>query len=179
MPGLFWKSYANRWWCNTVSIKSKTWMVTASNHFLSLIFNFLVWVYVCVCVRACVCLFILSMSSFLLLLKYYLSLLSLLFIWFWHCFYSFCWKHQDSNYRKFRKRVFWNYKDKRITSRAIAITTNTIEWMNEWMNECMSVYFITVNCKTRLNYLKLITFSWYVDDDLVVWFSRNLEEWNL
>ena len=26
---------------------------------------------------------------------------------------------------------------------------------------------------------KLITFSWYVADDLVVSFSRNLEEWNL
>ena len=48
-----------------------------------------------------------------------------------------------------------------------------------WMNECMRVYFVTVNCKTKVNYLKLITFSWYVDHDLVVWFSRNLEEWNL
>ena len=48
-----------------------------------------------------------------------------------------------------------------------------------WMNECIRVYFITVNCKTKVNYLKLITFSWYVDHDLVVWFSRNLEEWNL
>ena len=56
------------------------------------------------------------------------------------------------------------------------------EWMNEWMYECMRVYFITVNCKTKVlkpNYLKLITFSWYVDDDLVVWFSGNLEEWNV
>ena len=56
------------------------------------------------------------------------------------------------------------------------------EWMNEWMYECMRVYFITANCKTKVlkpNYLKLITFSWYVDDDLVVWFSGNLEEWNL
>ena len=61
----------------------------------------------------------------------------------------------------------------------IAITTNTTEWMNEWMNECMRVYSRTVNCKTKVNYLKLITFSCYVDDDLVVWFSRNLEEWNL
>ena len=51
--------------------------------------------------------------------------------------------------------------------------------MNELMNECMRVYFIIVNCKTRVNYLKLITFSWYVDDDLVVWFGSNLEEWNL
>ena len=48
--------------------------------------------------------------------------------------------------------------------------------MNELMNECMRVYFIIVNCKTRVNYLKLITFSWYVDDDLVVWFGSNLEE---
>ena len=56
---------------------------------------------------------------------------------------------------------------------------NQYYWMNEWMNECMRVYFITVNCKTKVSYLKLITFSWYVDDDLVVWFSGNLEEWNL
>ena len=59
--------------------------------------------------------------------------------------------------------------------------------MNEWMCECMTVncnllYFITVNCKTKVlkpNYLKLITVSWYVDDDLVVRFSGNLEKWNL
>ena len=53
------------------------------------------------------------------------------------------------------------------------------ERMNEWMNEWMRVYFITVNCKTKVNYLKLLSFSWYVDDDIVVWFSGNLEEWNL
>ena len=56
---------------------------------------------------------------------------------------------------------------------------NQYYWMNEWTNECMRVYFITVNYKTKVSYLKLITFSWYVDDDLVVWFSGNLEEWNL
>ena len=44
------------------------------------------------------------------------------------------------------------------------------------MNERMGVYFITVICKTKVNYIKLITFSWYVDDDLAVWFIRNLEE---
>ena len=53
------------------------------------------------------------------------------------------------------------------------------EWMNEWMNECMRLYFIIVNCKTRVDYLKLIIFSWYVEDDLVVWFGGNLEEWIL
>ena len=47
------------------------------------------------------------------------------------------------------------------------------------MNECMRVYFMIVNCKTKANYLKLITFSWFVDDDLVVWFVGNLEEWHL
>ena len=56
---------------------------------------------------------------------------------------------------------------------------NQYYWMNKWMNECTRVYFIIVNYKTKVNYLKLITFSWYVDDDLVVWFSGNLEEWNL
>ena len=69
----------------------------------------------------------------------------------------------------------------------IVITTNTIEWMkewmnegmNEWMNEYIRVYFIRVNYKTKENYLKLITFSWYVDDDLILWFSCSLEEWNL
>ena len=40
----------------------------------------------------------------------------------------------------------------------------------------MRVYFIRANFKTKVNYLKLITFSWYVDDDLVVWFRGNLEE---
>ena len=43
-------------------------------------FNFLVYVYVCVCVF--VGLFILFMPPFLLLLTYYLSLLSLLFVLF-------------------------------------------------------------------------------------------------
>ena len=56
---------------------------------------------------------------------------------------------------------------------------NQYYWINEWMNERMRVYFITVICKTKVNYIKLITFSWYVDDDLAVWFIRNLEEWNL
>ena len=40
----------------------------------------------------------------------------------------------------------------------------------------MRVYFMIVNSKTKANYLKLITFSWFVDDDLVVWFVGNLEE---
>ena len=107
LSGLFWKLYAKRWWWNMVSVKSKTWMVTESNHFLSLIFNFLACVYVCVCVFV----YFIHVSIFLSLI-YYLSLLSLLFILFWYCFYSFCWKHQDSNYRKFRKRESWNNKDK-------------------------------------------------------------------
>ena len=51
LSGLFWKLYAKRWWWNMVSVKSKTWMMTESNHFLSLIFNFLACVYVCV--RVC------------------------------------------------------------------------------------------------------------------------------
>ena len=57
----------------------------------------------------------------------------------------------------------WN---KITTWTTIAITTTSIEWMNEWMNEYMRVYFITANCKVKVNYLKLIAFSWYVDDDL-------------
>ena len=59
----------------------------------------------------------------------------------------------------------------------IAITTNTTEWMNEWMNECM-YESIFQNSKLQ-NQSKLLKASYYVDDDLVVWFSRNLEEWNL
>ena len=43
------------------------------------------------------------------------------------------------------------------------------------MNE-YEVYFIIVNCKIKVIYVKLITFSWFVGNDLVVWFVSNLEE---
>ena len=104
--------------------------------FLSLIFNFLVCVYVCVCVCVCACLFILFMSPFLLLLTYYLSLSSLLFILFWYCFYSFCWKHKDSNYRKYRKREFSNNKDKTKIKQNYSDYRHYSQyyWMNEWIN---------------------------------------------
>ena len=57
---------------------------------------------------------------------------------------------------------------------------NQYYWMNKWM---YGVYIITVYCKTKANLnkqqmnLTLITFSWYVDDYLFVWFSRNFEEY--
>ena len=47
MLGLFWKSYTKHWWWKTVSLKSETWMLTESHHFLSLNFYFLVCDYVC------------------------------------------------------------------------------------------------------------------------------------
>ena len=47
--------YENHWWWNTVSVNSKTWMVTERHHFLSLMFCFVACVCVCECVCVCVC----------------------------------------------------------------------------------------------------------------------------
>ena len=42
-----------------------------------------------------------------------------------------------------------------------------------------NVHLFTIDLWPYLSVLKLFTFNWYVDDDLVVWFSGNLEGWNL
>ena len=110
--------YQNHWWWYTVSVNSKTWMVTERHDFLSLMFRFVACVCMCVCVCVCVCVFvcvctrfvILFMSPFLILPTDYLSLLRVLFILFWYCFYSFCWKNGDSKYRKFRNKTRNNKK---------------------------------------------------------------------
>ena len=58
----------------------------------------------------------------------------------------------------------------------IVITTSINEWVNEWMYEST---FHNSKLQNQSKLLKLITFSWYVDDNLAVWFNRNLQEWNL
>ena len=42
-----------------------------------------------------------------------------------------------------------------------------------------NVHFFTIDFEPHRSVLNLFTFGWYVDDDLVVWFSGNLEGWNL
>ena len=108
--------YENHWWWNTVSVNSNgDWdarfpFFNVSLGCMRMRVCMCVCVYVCMCVCVCVCacvctcFIILFVSPFLLLLTDYLSLLRLLFILFWYCFYSFCWKNGDSKYRKFRKR---------------------------------------------------------------------------
>ena len=41
-----------------------------------------------------------------------------------------------------------------------------------------NVHLFTIDLQPYLSVLKLFTFTWHVDD-LVVWFSGNLEGWNL
>ena len=41
------------------------------------------------------------------------------------------------------------------------------------------MHLFTIDLQPNLLVLKLFTFSWYVDHNLVVWFSGNLEGWNV
>ena len=135
MLGLFWKSYTKHWWWKTVSLKSETWMLTESHHFLSLNFYFLVCDYVCA--RVYLYYSYLRFYSLSLSLTDYLSLLRF-FILFLYWFCSFCWKSEDSKYWKFRKRELEKKtrnqhkkrskqrKNKTVTWPTTVITTNTI-----------------------------------------------------
>ena len=42
-----------------------------------------------------------------------------------------------------------------------------------------NVHLFTIDLWPHISVLKLFTFSWYVDDDFVVWFSGHLVGWNL
>ena len=57
--------YENHWWWYTVSVNSKTWMVTERHDFLSLMFRFVACLCMCVCVCVCLCVCVYTFCYFI------------------------------------------------------------------------------------------------------------------